>query len=568
MRYRGRPRPQPLRTLVLLLAGMGLGLWIAAAFPAFHLWGLALMGLCLFGITRHLVIFAAQGLEIATQINLIHESRILSGGYGQARLAARGDPFVRSMIEARRGLFIGTLEGKKLFYDPFARGNGHMLAYAPARTGKTTSLVIPALLHWTSGSVIVTDVKGELTALTASWRRKDGQRVLILNPFGVRGIPGLRFNPLRILVEDVMRNRARDLHALCKLIALQLVPERGSAVEAGDGLFFRNGGRRLIVTFLLYLAAFEPEHCTLPGLRACVWASDAQKFAMAAKMQGSPLFSGLLREYGNALADGLAPDYVKTFGAFRDHAMHALDLYEAHSDFGRSLTQSDFSLGDVCDGRTTLYLILPESRLETHGAWMGLIITLLLETVAASPGMHERNTRLLFLLEEMGNLGRLPNLGKALSLLPGKGVRAWMIFQSRRQPIELYGPNLAGLIEEQSSLIAAWSIRAESDRKAWSARIGNATRKGRSVSRESENLFAPWRLSVAERGFPVLSPDEIGRMPEDEQLIALAGQPVIRARKLPYFADPFWSKRAALAGANKKNCASSAKGNRVQGERA
>ncbi len=537
---RRRQRNSPFIALLVALAFMVGGLYVCVA-PGWFVWGVALMVLGFALAIRSLYLHLMGGLETATQINLLHESRVLSGDYGAARLAHPTDGFVRAMIEARRGLFLGTLESKKLFYDPFARGNGHMLAYAPARTGKTTSLVVPALLHWTSGSVIVTDVKGELTELTASWRRKDGQRTLILNPFGARGIPGMRFNPLRVLIEDMMKNGGREVHALAKLIALQLIPERP---DGGDGIFFRNGGRRLLVTFMLYLAAFEPARCTLPGLRSAVWSSEAEKYAIAAKMQGSKLFAGLIREYGNALADGLEPEYVKTFGAFRDNAMNALELYEAHTDFGKSLMESDFTFADVLDGKTTLYLILPESKLETHGPWMGLIVMLLLETVAASATMHERRTRLLFLLEEMGNLGRLPNLGKALSLLPGKGVRCWMIFQSRRQSLDIYGPNIAGLIEEQSSVIQAWSIRGLEDRKAWSARIGNATRKGRSVARDAENLFSPWRLSVGERGFPVLSPDEIGRLPEHEQLIAIAGQTVIRAQKLPYFAEPIWAKRA------------------------
>lgn len=534
-------KSSPFAALLIALAIMAGG-WLICVQPGWFAWGLALMAIGLAAAARALYTQLMRGLETATQINLLHESRRLSGDYGRARLAVLQDGFVRALTATRRGLFVGTLDGRKLFYDPYQRGNGHMLAYAPARTGKTTSLVVPALLHWTSGSVIVTDVKGELTELTAAWRRKDGQRTLILNPFGARGIKGMRFNPLRVLVEDVMKNGGRELHALAKLIALQLIPERH---EAGDGVFFRNGGRRLIVTFLLYLAAFEPRNCTLPGLRACVWSSEAEKHAIAAKMKASPLFAGLLREYGNALSDGLEPEYVKTFGAFRDNALNALDLYDAHSDFGKSLLECDFTFADVLDGRTTLYLILPESKLETHGPWMGLIVTLLLEHVAASTTMHERHTRLLFLLEEMGNLGRLPNLGKALSLLPGKGVRAWMIFQSRRQSLDIYGPNIAGLIEEQSSVIQSWSIRGLEDRKAWSARIGNATRKGRSVSRDADSLLSPWRLSVGERGFPVLSPDEIGRLPEHEQLIAIAGQPVIRAKKLPYFVDPVWSKRAA-----------------------
>ena len=560
---RRMPRSSPLKTLLVALAFLWAGAWLSVYQEA-RIFGLILMGFALLLIVKALIAYTARGLESAAQINLLHESRILSGEYGQARLATLKDRFVLEMAHDRRGLFIGTLEGKKLFYDPFARGNGHMLTYAPSRTGKTTALVIPALLHWTSGSVIVTDVKGELTERTAAWRRKDGQRVLILNPFSARGIPGLRFNPLYILVEDVLRNSGRELHALSKLIALQLIPERGGAHEGGDGFFFRNGGRRLIVTFLLYLAAFEPRKCTLPGLRACVWASEAGKHAIAATMQGSNLFSGLVREYGNALFDWLAPEYVKTFGAFRDNALNALDLYDTHSDFGQSLLESDFTFDEVLDGKTTLYLILPESKLETHGPWMGLIVTLLLESIAASPTMDERHTKLLFLLEEMGNLGRLPNIGKALSLLPGKGVRALMIFQSRRQPLDLYGPNGTGIIEEQSSLIQAWSIRSLEDRKAWSTRIGSSTRKGRSIARDGENLLSPWRLSVGERGFPVLSPDEIARLDEDEQLIAIAGQPVIRAKKLPYFQDRGWRKRSSC-GAHEKNSSSARTAHRTKG---
>ena len=516
---------------------MGAGLW-TVQYRDWFIWGLGLMGIALFAIAKLLFGFVGKSLQTAHQIHLLHESRIISGGFGQARLAHLKDAFIQEMIASTQGLFVGTLQGRKLFYDPYKSGNGHMLAYAPSRTGKTISLVVPALLHWLMGSVVVTDIKGELTAITAAFRRACGLAVLILNPFNVLGIKGLNFNPLRILVDDILKNQGRELHALARLIALQLIPERAN--EMGDGMFFRNGGRRLIITFLLYLAVLEPDKCTLPGLRRCLWSSDAEKLAIAGKMQACTLFGGLLRDYGNALFDGLAPEYIKTFGAFRDNAMNALDIYDAHSEFGRSLLDSDFSLNDVIDGKTTLYLILPESKLETHGSWMGLIVTLLLETIAA----RQEPTRTLFLLEEMGNLGRLPNITKALSLLPGKGVRCWMVFQSRRQPVEIYGPHIAGLIEEQSSLVQAWSIRSELDRKAWSARIGNRTLKGRNLARDPDNVLSPWRLSIHERGFPVLSPDEIGRLASEEQLIAIDGKPVIRGTKLPYFKNPAWAKRA------------------------
>ncbi len=556
-----RARPASLTRMILVLLVMGGCWWGMRAYPGYYLWALAVMGIGFVAFAKLLLGLLVSALSSAQQINYLHESRMISGGFGQARLARITDSFIKDMMATKAGLPVGVLEDTPLFYDPFRSGHGHMLTYAPARTGKTTTCVIPALLHWLGGSVLVTDVKGELTRTTAGFRRAAGQRVLILNPFAVSGIKGVRFNPLRVLVEDILNNQGKELNTLSRLIALQLIPERGQ--EIGDGVFFRNGGRRLIVTFLLYLAALEPEKCTLPGLRACVWSSDAQKLAIAAKMQSCTLFGGLLRDYGNALFDGLAPEYVKTFGAFRDNAMHALEIFDAHSAFGLSLLNSDFTLPDVLDGRTTLYLILPESKLETHGAWMGLIATLLFETIAACP----KPSRILMLLEEMGNLGRLPNIGKALSLLPGKGVRCWMIFQSRRQPHLLYGPHLAGLIEEQSSLLQAWSIRSEHDRKAWSARIGNSTLKGRSFSRHADNPLSPWRLNVAERGFPVLSPDQIGRLPPEDQLIALDGKPVIRAQKRAWFTEPQYIRRASSGKKSKKN-AKNRRGNAArQGER-
>lgn len=463
------------------------------------------------------------------------------------------------MARDTKGFFIGALKSTPLFYDPFARGHGHMLTYAPSRTGKTVCAVIPALLHWFGGSVFVTDVKGELTATTSRLRRLRGQRVLILNPFNVPGFKSVRFNPLRPLFDDVLHHQGKNLGELARLIASQLIPEPSQPY--GDGRFFRGGGRRLLTAMMLYLAVFEPANCHFPFLRKLIWSTSDEKRVIAAKMQSTTWFGGLLRDYGNMLADMLEPQYIKTFGAFRDNAVDALEIYDAHTDFGRSVMESDFALSDMLNGKTTLYVILPESKIQTHGAWMGLITTLLIETISGAP----KPSPILMLLEEMGNLGRIPNLAKLLSLLPGRGVRSWMIFQSRRQPVEIYGPQTAGVIEEQSSLIQSWSIRSEEDRKAWSARIGTTTRKARSLSRDPHDTQAPWRLSVNERAAPVLPPDEIARLGTSQQLIAIDGQPVILGTKVPYFANDTWQRKAGEPQANSQTREANANNPRAEG---
>jgi type IV secretion system protein VirD4 len=505
------------------------------------------MGAAALSFLKKIFIFVSASFHTSAQINLINESYSISDEYGASRLARCNDPFIKDLIIERNGFYIGSLEGFPLFYDPYLSGNGHILTYAPSRTGKTISAIIPALMHWFGGSLCVTDIKGELTFITAYHRKKRGQNVIVFNPFNVLDIEGLKFNPLQILLDDVLNNRGRDLFDLAQSIAHQLISEKPN--DMGDGAFFRGGARRLLTTFLLYLPLFMPENCNLPNLRKLVWATSEKQESIAYEMQTSNWLSGLLQDYGNALAEMLRPEYIKTFGAFRDNAMGALEIYNAHSPMGKAMSSSDFSLEDVLDGETTLYLILPEAKLETHGGALGLITTLLLETIAARP----KPAPIMMLLEEMGNIGKLPNLSKALSLLPRKGVHLWMVFQSRRQPIEIYGQQMAGLIEEQSSLVQAWSIRGELDRKAWSLRIGNQTKKARSLARDPDNNQSPWRLNISERASPVMSIDEIGRMDLDQQLIAIDGQMVIKADRLAYFQIEPWRSSAEKSPYHEKN---------------
>jgi len=78
----------------------------------------------------------------------------------------------------------------------YLRHNGpeHILCYAPTRSGKGVGLVVPTLLSWPHSSVI-TDLKGELWALTAGWRQQHGKnKVLRFEPAALTGC--VCWNPL------------------------------------------------------------------------------------------------------------------------------------------------------------------------------------------------------------------------------------------------------------------------------------------------------------------------------------------------------------------------------------
>ncbi|MFL5266191.1 MAG: type IV secretory system conjugative DNA transfer family protein, partial [Stellaceae bacterium] len=60
----------------------------------------------------------------------------------------------------------------------------HVCTFAGSRSGKGRAAIVPNMLHY-PGSVLATDPKGELATMTARRRVEMGQKVYVLDPFGV-----------------------------------------------------------------------------------------------------------------------------------------------------------------------------------------------------------------------------------------------------------------------------------------------------------------------------------------------------------------------------------------------
>lgn len=71
----------------------------------------------------------------------------------------------------------------------------HIVTEAGSRAGKSSTVLIPNLLRY-PGSVVVLDPKGELARATAERRRRMGQQVFILDPFGETGERTASHNPI------------------------------------------------------------------------------------------------------------------------------------------------------------------------------------------------------------------------------------------------------------------------------------------------------------------------------------------------------------------------------------
>ena len=76
---------------------------------------------------------------------------------------------------------------------------GHIVTFGPNGSGKSRRLLLPNLVRLTDWSMLVVDPKGDLAAMTAAYRQKQGSKIVILNPFRVHDWKSHGYNPIAAL---------------------------------------------------------------------------------------------------------------------------------------------------------------------------------------------------------------------------------------------------------------------------------------------------------------------------------------------------------------------------------
>lgn len=465
------------------------------------------------------------------------------GIYGQAALATPQDCADAGLTDPM-GLFLGTLRGIPIFFN----GKAHLVTVAPARQGKGTSVVIPNLLHF-SGSIFVTDPKGELAAVTARHRRElFGQKIIYLNPWGLHGLPRHRYNPLQPLIEMVADpRRHHELGDAARSLALQLIPEPAG----GDkNQFFRDASRNLLEGLILYLVSRgRPERCTLPELWRLTKNTELLEMTFIA-MSESVALDGVVMAYGKEFLNQLE-DGAKQFTDFRTGVSNALQIFRPGGPLADAVSGSDVSLEDLKSEGTTVYVMIPAERIADYGVWLALVSKHAINAVATG----QRRKQVLFLLDEFANMGKIAGLAEALTLLPGYGVRVWAIVQDLSHLVQVYGRETANIILSQSEVKQFFAVQDMELAVRLSRLMGERsiiTRNYNLGQTEDDELG----VSVSERGVPLMLPQDIMGLSEDRQLLFVKSAPPIIGEKVRYWeASPWrdWADPNPMEGDHPRN---------------
>lgn len=456
-------------------------------------------------------------------------SEVPSGIYGNAAFATLMQCAAAGLLDPR-GLYLGMLEGHPLFFILTA----HALMISAARSGKGTDFVLPNLFHL-GDSMVVTDMKGELAAVTAQHRAmRLGHKIIVLNPWGLHGLPSHRINPLQILIKLASDPALqRGLSDGIKGIVLQLLPEP----EDQRNKYFRDGARAIQRAVLIYLALHAPERCTLPELWRIVTSPRRLERAIA-KMCESDALGGLLADLGDNLAAQIE-DNPDQFADFRSSAVQAVEIYEPGGYLGDALSGSDIDLEELKTGKVTIYLAFPQDKIASHGTALGLIVNQAIAAIVRSTGKR----KVLFVLDEFANLGKLSGLAESLTALPGLGVRVWMIVQEFAELKRIYGPQTATTILSQSEVKQYLAVRDPEFAERLSRALGQKTVKTTNfnLGRTDEDEIGE---SLSETGQPLMRIEDILELSRNEQLLMVNGVKPIRAQRFPFWFVQPWASWA------------------------
>ncbi|OEK03281.1 hypothetical protein BFP97_17885 [Roseivirga sp. 4D4] len=356
---------------------------------------------------------------------------------------------------------------------------GHFMTFGATRSGKGTSLVIPQLLNHESypGSMIIIDVKGTLTAITARSMQEHGFETIILDPWNIQekyntkhSIQKDSINPL-----DILDIESDDLLDDCDMLAESLVPKNAETKDP----YWEDRARSWVSTYLLYLAHRPDEERTLSNLRSLFKLSSEKRISLLVDME-EDYDVNVLKENAIDIRDSFEHSAKEAQGVL-SHVHKELEIFKSPA-MERATGSSTFDINSITNGKKRVFLIIPPERLETHAKWLRIMMSM---SILAT--QRNKNQSVLLLMDEFPALGYMQIIDKNIGLTPEYRLQFWMILQDLNQLKKHYPKSWESFIS--NSVVTTWLGTSENTTAEYLSKLmGTTTVKYKSDRAISDEL--------------------------------------------------------------------------------
>lgn len=394
----------------------------------------------------------------------------------------------------------------------------HHLIIGPTRSGKGACYVVPnALTH--QGSMVVTDLKGEIFRSTAGYRKSKGNQVFLFAPGSDKTH---RYNPLDFIRPD-RGDRTTDIQN----IAAILVPENTES----ENSIWQATAQQVMAGAIGYIneSVYYEARRNLGEVTAFFNSGVNLQALMILIKEREPYLSRFTMESFNAYI--ALPE--------RAAASALLDIQKALRPFRNERVVAATSVTDM-DLRAmkrrpiSIYLAPNVTDITLLRPLLALFVQQTLDTLMLEHAEH--SVPVYFLLDEFRQLKKMTEITTKLPYVAGYNIKMAFVIQDLKNLDEIYGEtsrhSLMGNCGYQLVFGANDQITAESISKG----LGKRTVRYKTESRTIEMMGLHRRTKVEQlRERDLMMPQEVRQMPAEKMVILAEGQNPIFADKLRFF---------------------------------
>lgn len=549
-------------------------------------------------IKTGIFVFALLFLVIATVIGLVRSKlKAIETLHGSARWATEKELYSMALLhktdknDNKPYVYVGAYKDShgKIKYLKHS-GAEHILCYAPTRSGKGVGLVIPSLLTWNE-SALITDLKGELWAITAGYRKSIGQKVIRFEP---ASFDSAKWNPL----EEIRIGTPYEVGDAQNLATMIVDPD-GKGLE-GEGSHWKKTAFALYTGLILHVL-YQKKNGDIEeaSMRAIdnifndpkldlgeLWKSMAEyphywngEYEDVVDKNGQPVMDGGVggkpkqRKKGKVhpVVLAAAKDQMdrpkEEGGSVLSTVKSNLSLFR-DPIVTENTSHSDFKIKDLmnCNDPVSCYVVtqpVDKTRLKPLiRIFINMTVRLLADKMKFEKGrgLSCNHHRLLMMLDEFPSLGKLEVMQESLAFVAGYGIKCYLITQDLEQLRDQYGQHES--ITSNCHIQNAYPPNKMDTAKYLSEMTGTTTVVKKSVTKSGKGVNISTSTTLQEVQRPLLTPDECMRLKgatkvgndikeAGDMLIFSAGYPAIYGKQILYFKDPIFLKRSLIEAPDK-----------------
>lgn len=417
-------------------------------------------------------------------------------------------------LNMENGIILGKVPNKKelmIMHDNTSIDNQNVVVIGSSGAGKGQAYVIPNLINIRNKSIIATDPKGELYELTSQLKRDQGYKTYQVDFVNFKQA---KYNPL-YYVETPL-----DAQKIANTIISNF--EKGG--ENGSGQFFKNSATNILSALIVYVKTeYDKDEANLEKVvevydehiqdeeHFLKWVDTIPKEHPAKDLLNS------IKELTDVTRKSVTSTLSNGFSLFKLPQVKSMT------------SKSDFNFEDFIEEKAILYVKLSMED-DTFAPLTSVFFSQMLNIyyqIAQESSDNKLKRKMIFMLDEFANIGKLDNYSKVLATCRSLGLSMHTIIQNKAQleKRSMYGKDEAtDILGNHDTTVLLRADKKDTNTTKWiSDTLGDTTiaQKKNDMTKSKGGISKQLGDNFIKR--PLMTPAEIGSLTKKECIVLISG---------------------------------------------